>query len=325
VVVLFETHEAFAAHDPGRRPAEFGLEQVWHPERPARLAAVRAGAELAGLEDDLVLVTPRPASRDELERVHPAAWLDELEGLCLAGPLAIDGDTHVVPASWEAAVLAAGAGLDAIERLQRGEGDAAFCAVRPPGHHASAARAMGFCLLNNAAVAAAALVAAGRRVAIVDYDAHHGNGTQDIFWRDGRVLYVSLHEYAPPAVYPGTGGPHETGEGDGAGTTVNVPLPPGAGIEVYRAELDRIVEPAIARFAPDWLLLSVGFDAHEADPLMHLELTSADYGELAARCVAAAGTSGRSRTVAFLEGGYDLGALTGSTAATIAALGGALA
>ena len=311
MVVHYETHEACLEHDAG----------AWHPERPQRLAAVRAGAELAGLGEDLVLVTARPATTEELARVHPRGWLDELRRMCLAGPMAIDNDTHVVPASWDAALFAAGAGLDAVERLQRGEADAAFCAVRPPGHHASAARAMGFCLLNNAAVAAAALVAQGQRVAIVDYDAHHGNGTQDIFWRDGRVLYVSLHEYAPPVVYPGTGGAGETGEGDGAGTTLNVPLPPHAGGDVYRAAFDELVEPALARFAADWLLLSVGFDAHEADPLMDLALTAADYGELAARSVAAAGVGG-GRTVAFLEGGYDLGALTGSTAATLAALGG---
>jgi acetoin utilization deacetylase AcuC-like enzyme len=310
VVVLFETHPAYAAHDPGS----------WHPERPARLTAVREGAALAGLGDDLVAVTPRPATRDELLRVHTAAHLDDLERACRNGPHAIDADTHVVPASWDAALLAAGAGLDAVERLQRGEASAAFCAVRPPGHHASPSRAMGFCLLNSAAVAAAALADGdgGARVAVVDYDAHHGNGTQEAFWRDPRVLYVSLHEYGPPLVYPGTGAAGERGDGDGFGTTVNVPMPPGAGGDDYRRAFDDLVAPALARFAPDWVLLSAGFDAHRADPLMDLDLTADDFGDLAARCVAAAPQTGR--VVAFLEGGYDLRALTESTAATIAAL-----
>ena len=181
--MLVETHEAYLEHDPGAH----------HPEHPERLRAVRAGVEASGI-DDVAVVAPRPATDDELARVHPIDFVADLRRFCEGGGRVIDADTRVSDGSWHAALLAAGAGLDAVERLRRGEGVAAFCAVRPPGHHATAARAMGFCLLNNIAVTAAALADAGERVVIVDYDAHHGNGTQAIFWTDPRVLYVSLHE-----------------------------------------------------------------------------------------------------------------------------------
>lgn len=309
VAVLFETHEAYLDHDPG----------AGHPEHPERLRAVRAGVEAAGLGDELVPVTPRPATREELERVHPAGYLDELESFCSgSGMRAIDPDTRVSDGSWAAALLAAGAGIDAAERLRRGEADAAFCAVRPPGHHATASRAMGFCLLNNVAVTAGALAAAGDKVVIVDYDAHHGNGTQAIFWLDPRVLYVSLHEYGR-LVYPGTGALDEIGWGEGIGTTINVPFPPGTSGDAYRAAFDRVVGPAIEEFEPDWMLVSAGFDAHRDDPLTDLGLSAGDYSDLTARC---ASYAPRGRTIAFLEGGYDLIALGTSVAAAVAALGG---
>jgi acetoin utilization deacetylase AcuC-like enzyme len=214
-------------------------------------------------------------------------------------------------------VLAAGAGPDAVERLDRGEGDAAFLAVRPPGHHATPTRAMGFCLLNNIAVTAAALVARGERVAIIDWDAHHGNGTQDAFYADGRVLYVSLHEFP---LYPYTGRLDETGTGAGEGTTINVPLPAGATGDVLLHAMDVLVGPAVEAFAPTWLLLSAGFDGHRDDPLTGLHLSSGDFAELTARSLALAPPG---RRIAFLEGGYDLQALSDSTAACVAALAGA--
>ncbi|HEX7166515.1 MAG TPA: histone deacetylase [Acidimicrobiales bacterium] len=308
MVVLLETHEAYLDHDPG-----FG-----HPERADRLRAVRAGADAAGLGSDLVAVTPRPATRAELERVHPADFLDDLDAFCHSGRRVIDADTRVSDGSWDAALLAAGAGLDAAERLVRGEGDAAFCAVRPPGHHASGRRAMGFCLLNNVAVTAAALADAGSRVAIVDYDVHHGNGTQAIFWDDPRVLYVSLHEFGPTA-YPWTGALDDVGSEQGEGTTVNLPFPSGTAGEAFRAAFDKVVAPAVGRFAPDWMLMSAGFDAHHDDPLAELVLSSGDFGDLTARLAAMAPTG---RTIAFLEGGYDLVALGTSVAACVGALGG---
>jgi len=175
---------------------------------------------------------------------------------------------------------------------------------------------MGFCLLNNVAIAAATLVAGGERVLVLDWDAHHGNGTQDAFWTDGRVLYVSLHQYP---LYPGTGRLDDTGEGAGAGTTINVPLPAGATGDVYLAAMDDVVAPAAAAFSPTWVLVSAGYDAHRADPLTGLGLTSGDFADLTARAMELAPAG---RRLFFLEGGYDLGALADSTAATLARLAG---
>jgi acetoin utilization deacetylase AcuC-like enzyme len=306
VTVLLSTHERYLDHDTGRS----------HPERPARLEAVLAGTRAAGVDDAIVGVVPRPATRPELERVHPAVFLDAVDRFCAAGGGHIDADTRTSPESFAAAVLAAGAGVDAIERLDAGEADAAFCAVRPPGHHATASRSMGFCLFNNVAVSAAALADRGDRVLIVDYDAHHGNGTQDIFYADPRVLYVSMHEYP---LYPGTGRLDETGAGDGVGATVNLPLPSGATGDVYLAAVDDLVTPLAEEFAPTWVIVSAGFDAHRADPLTGLGLSAGDYADLTARIV---GLVPAGRRLVFLEGGYDLGALTDSTAACIAALAG---
>jgi acetoin utilization deacetylase AcuC-like enzyme len=222
--------------------------------------------------------------------------------------------------SWAAARRAAGAGLSAIEALDRGEGDAAFLAVRPPGHHALPAIPMGFCLLNNVAVTAAALAERGERVLVVDYDAHHGNGTQDVFYDDPRVTYVSFHEWP---LYPGTGRLDEIGTGAAEGTTLNLPFPAGATGDVYLRALDEVVGPAVERFRPAWVLVSAGFDAHRADPLTGLGLSAGDYGLLAARMVELSPAPGR--LVAFLEGGYDLDALRDSVAATLPALiGGAV-
>jgi acetoin utilization deacetylase AcuC-like enzyme len=218
------------------------------------------------------------------------------------------------PGSMQAARLAAGAGLELVDRLSRGEGDAGFCAVRPPGHHATSTRSMGFCLFNNVAVAAAALADAGEKVLIVDYDAHHGNGTESIFWRDPRVLYVSLHEWP---LYPGTGALRDTGAGPGAGTTINVPLPRGATGDVYREALAELVAPASEAHGTTWLLVSAGFDAHRADPLTGLGLSAGDFADLSADLMALAPPG---RRVFFLEGGYDLDALSACTGAALSAL-----
>lgn len=304
--VLLSTSSRFLDHDTG----------LGHPERPARLGAVLEGARRGELADAVVAVDPRPATRDELVAVHPPSFLDALERFCAAGGGELDPDTTVVPASWDAAVLAAGAGLDAVDRLLAGEGDAAFCAVRPPGHHATRMRAMGFCLLNNVAIVAATLAAGGERVIVLDWDAHHGNGTQDAFWADGRVLYVSLHQFP---LYPGTGRLDDVGEGDGAGTTINLPLPSGATGDVYLAAMDELVAPAAAAFGPTWLLVSAGYDAHRADPLTGLGLSSGDFADLTARAMELAPAG---RRILFLEGGYDLTALAHSTAATLAQLAG---
>ena len=286
-----------------------------HPERPARIGAVMSGIDDLHLGEDLRLVPPQPAVPEQLVRVHDLSYLNELALFCNGGGGDLDPDTYAEADSWSTALLAAGAGLTAVGELKRrGEG-IAFVAARPPGHHASRDRAMGFCLLNNVAVTAAALAAEGERVLIVDWDVHHGNGTQSIFWDDPDVLYVSTHQW--PA-YPGTGRAAEVGGEAAPDRTVNVPVPPDATGDVLLRALDLIAAPVVARFEPTWVLVSAGFDAHRADPLADLALSSGDFAELA-RTVAG-WVTGPGRLVLFLEGGYDLTALRGSVAATLSAL-----
>lgn len=304
MAVLLGSHDVFVEHDPG----------AGHPESPDRLSAALRGIAEAGLADAVSRFVPRPATRDELGRVHDLAYLGALEEWCLSGGGELDPDTSVSSASYDAAIRAAGAGLDAIERLDRGEADAAFLAVRPPGHHARASSAMGFCLLNNLAVTAAALVARGERVLIVDWDAHHGNGTQAAFYDSPEVLYVSLHQYP---FYPGTGALDETGRGAGEGLTINVPLPAGTAGDAYRLAVDDLIVPAAEVFSPTWLLVSAGFDAHRADPLTDLALSAGDFADLTERIVRLAPPG---RRILFLEGGYDLDALAASVGASVGAL-----
>ena len=283
-----------------------------HPERAARLTAALGGIDAAGLRDAVVSLEPRRATRHELERVHPAAYLDALETFCANGGGLLDPDTPAGPGSWDTALLSAGAVLAAVDGLDDGLGSAAFVGARPPGHHALGDRAMGFCLLNNVAVAGATLAARGERVLIVDWDVHHGNGTQAIFWDDPRVLYVSTHQWP---LYPGTGRMEETGGHGAPGTTINVPLPPGATGDVVARAFDEVVAPAVDAFDPTWVLVSAGFDAHRADPLAELALTAGDFGALARQVSGWA--PGPGRVVVVLEGGYDLEALRLSVGATV--------
>ena len=306
--VLWITDERFLDHDAGRS----------HPERPARLRAVIDGMQRAGLADALVPVEPRLAADAELLSVHHPSVVDGVRRVTEAGGGRLDPDTAMNARSEAAARLAAGAGLAAIDGLDGGLADAAFCAVRPPGHHATPARSMGFCLFNSAAVCAQALADRGERVLVVDYDAHHGNGTQDIFWESDQVMYVSWHQYP---FYPGTGGLRERGAGDGLGTTINLPMPRGATGDAYRRAWDEAVLPAVAAFAPDWLVLSAGFDAHRADPLTDLGLAAGDFADLTEAVIEVVPAG---RRIAFLEGGYDLDALADCAAAAVAVLAGTM-
>ncbi len=306
-MLFVATDPRFSLHNTGRG----------HPERPARLDAVEEGIRSAGMVEALIPLPAREATAAEMERVHPAAYLESLEAHCRAGGGLLDADTVVSVESWDAAITAAGTGIAAIDALSTGAADAAFLALRPPGHHARPSQGMGFCLINNVAVAAAELAERGEKVLVVDYDAHHGNGTQEIFYADPRVLYVSFHEWP---LYPGTGRHDEIGAGAGEGTTLNLPLPAGATGDVYLRALDEVVAARVEQFAPTWVLISAGFDAHRSDPLTGLGLSAGDYAAINDRVAAWAGPG---RLISFLEGGYDLGALRDSVAASLPALIGA--
>ncbi len=302
--VAFYDDPVFAEHDAG----------PGHPERPERLEAVRRGLRQGGLEGEVVPIAPRAAMREELVRVHTAAHVDRVAAAD-GRRVRFDADTATGPRSYAAAVRAAGAVADAVEKVLDGAIDRAFCNVRPPGHHATRDRAMGFCLLNNVAVGAASALARGlRRVAVIDFDVHHGNGTQEAFWEDPQVLYVSSHRFP---FYPGTGDLDEVGEGDGRGFTVNLPMPPGMDDGDYRRAYREIVEPIGRAFDPELVLVSAGFDAHDDDPLGGMSVTAAGFGELMDVCLAVASGAARGRVVAVLEGGYDLDAVADSTAAVV--------
>ena len=297
------SHPACLAHDTGPE----------HAERPERLSAVTTALHAAFPQLDWH-EAPR-ASRGQLLRAHTPALLEQILETRPGECMALDPDTVLSPGSAEAALRAAGAVVGAVDAVLRGQTKRAFCAVRPPGHHATANVAMGFCLFNNIAVGALhALDMHGlERVTIVDFDVHHGNGTQAIFEQDQRVLFASSHQVP---LYPGTGARNETGDGN----IINAPLPPGAGSVEFRAAWSRRLLPAVAALKPQLLLISAGFDAHRRDPLAQLQLEAADFAWVTAELVELARRYCDGRIVSTLEGGYDLTALAESSVAHIGAL-----
>ncbi len=305
-VALF-THPACLEHDTG----------PWHPECADRLRAVLRALEAPEFADLLREQAPR-ATRAEIERVHPPDYAEAILSILPpeGEPVGLDADTLMSAGSAEAALRAAGGAIAAVDAVMEGWARAAFAAVRPPGHHAEPRAAMGFCLFSNAAIAA--LHARERwglaRVAVVDFDVHHGNGTQAVFANNPDLFYASSHQH--PA-YPGTGRAEEHGI---AGNIVNVPLPPGSDGAAFRRAWDERILPALADFAPELLIISAGFDAHKADPLAHLRLETSDFAWITARLVEQADASAGGRIVSVLEGGYDLPALAASAAAHVRVL-----
>lgn len=305
VTTLLLTHPACLDHVP--HPA--------HPESPARLRAILRALDDEAFADLDRAEAPR-ASREQITRLHPAQLVETLEAAMPAsGTRNIDADTMISPGSFEAALRAAGAVVAGVDAVMERRAANAFCAVRPPGHHAEPTVPMGFCLFNSVAIGALHARDAWRcrRVAVVDFDVHHGNGTQAAFAEDGDLFYASTHQ---SPLYPGTGSPRERG----VGNIVNVPLPPGAGSDAFRQAMDTHVLPALDAFAPDFVLISAGFDAHRADPLANLSLDEADFAWATERLMAIAAHHCGGRVVSTLEGGYDLDALGRSAAAHVRAL-----
>jgi acetoin utilization deacetylase AcuC-like enzyme len=305
MTTLLYTHARCLEHDPGQ----------YHPESPARLRAVLAALEAPEFARLGRREAPE-AALDDIARVHPGRFVERLlAAVPMTGHAGIDADTIISPASGEAALRAAGAVVAAVDAVVAGDADNAFCAVRPPGHHAEPGRAMGFCLFNNVAIGALrAREAHGlARVAVVDFDVHHGNGTQACFYDDPSLFYASTHQYP---LYPGTGGKGETG----VGNIVNVPLRPMAGSREFRLAFTREILPALDAFRPEMVLISAGFDAHKSDPLAQLMLDEGDYTWVSEQLLEVARRHARGRVVSTLEGGYDLGALAASAAAHLRVL-----
>ncbi len=291
-MTLLYYDDVFLEHDPGA-----------HPERPERLEAILEGLKTSGLRDSLQLRPAAEVPREALIRVHDERYVDLIRDACERGGGMLDLDTYLSRGSYRAALFAAGSVLDACVRVAGGEAEAAFCAVRPPGHHARRMRGMGFCLFNNVAIAARHLVEEKGvgRVAIVDFDVHHGNGTQEEFYGEDRVYYLSLHQFPH---YPGTGPAEERGAGKGEGYTLNFPLPHGTGPEEYLARLREGCEE-LARFKPEMVIMSAGFDSYRGDPLAGLRLEKETYYEIT-RMVRETVSP---KVVSSLEGGYDLSSL----------------
>jgi acetoin utilization deacetylase AcuC-like enzyme len=308
--VGFVYHENYLRHETGPE----------HPERPERLATIVQHLTMIGMWETLKHIEPAAAPLEWVHRVHPPSHTQMIERRCLAGEQVLDsGDTHVCRDSYGIALLAAGGVLRAIDESLQGNVKNVFCAVRPPGHHAETQSVMGFCLLNNVAIGAryAQQKYGVGRVAILDWDVHHGNGTQEIFWTDPSVLYISTHQYP---LWPGTGLTIETGEVAGKGFTLNCPMRPGSGETEYLEAFRERILPALHKFRPELLMISAGFDAHRDDPLANINLTEQSFATMTQLSAEIASKYCGGRIVSVLEGGYNLDALARSVEAHIKTL-----
>jgi acetoin utilization deacetylase AcuC-like enzyme len=291
-----------------------------HPESADRLRAILSRLQTVGLMDRLTTIEPGPAADEWITAVHAPSYLAHLKSLApTSGRVSLDPDTAMSPGTLGAALLAAGGALAAVDAILAGHIDNAFCAVRPPGHHAERSRAMGFCFFNNVAIAARYLQRKHgiERILIVDWDVHHGNGTQHSFYDDPSILFFSTHQYPH---YPGTGLASERGEGEAEGLTINVPLSSGLGDAEYREIFEQVLVPAADRFKPEFVLISAGFDAHRDDPLAGMGLTEEGYATLTGIVAGIARRHSQRRIISSLEGGYDLTALAASVERHVMAL-----
>jgi acetoin utilization deacetylase AcuC-like enzyme len=304
-------HPDFLKHDNG----------PGHPERAERLVAISAAVRDLPIAEDLVEMPTRIASRAELELVHAPAYLDRLEETRTRAFTMFGADTRATDVSLDVALRAAGSAVSAVHESVTGTVRRSFVLCRPPGHHAEADQAMGFCLLNNAAISAASAIALDGldRVAVVDWDVHHGNGTAHMFASRSDVLYLSMHQYPH---YPGTGAANETGSGAGAGYTVNIPLPAGCTDADYAVAMDTVAVPILREYAPQLIIVSAGFDPHRDDPLSGMLLTSDGFASLTRGLVGVADEFAEGRIVHLLEGGYDLGGLADGVCAVLSVLAG---
>ncbi len=302
----FFYHPACLEHDTGEG----------HPERPARLRAIIEHLTNVGLLDWLDVREPEPIALETIALVHPKSYIDFIARSCKEELTLLDSDTVVSKNSFLAARLAAGAVVDAVDKVSKGEWQNAFCAVRPPGHHAEVSEAMGFCLFNNVAIGAEWLRRNGKaeRVLIIDWDVHHGNGTQNIFYERGDVFYFSVHQWP---LYPGTGRAEETGSRAGAQATRNLLFPPRTSEEIYLERFCEATQEIFESFQPDFALISAGFDAHREDPLAQLQLTETGFAQMTDHVLGLAKRFCGARVVSVLEGGYNLNALARSVAAHV--------
>ena len=282
-----------------------------HPENPGRLNAIQKNIESSKYYNNLTLIQPRKATVEDIAKVHGTGYIRSVEDSCRNGVRNLDADTVISSDSYQAALLSAGAGLEALDKILEGTVGNAFCAVRPPGHHAEQNKAMGFCLFNNVGVIAryAQDVKNIQKIFIFDWDVHHGNGTQHSFYKDSSIYYSSIHQYP---FYPGTGGVDETGTGDGLGSNLNLPMRAYSCDADYINAIEHKLIPVIQKFNPDLIIISAGFDAHENDPLAQINLSTDCYGKMTQKLMEIANDVCNGRILSMLEGGYDYSALADS-------------